>query len=697
MGILYLTVFAGLRLYSVLPPAIAFGLLFAIAVLSAALAVLQNSQAFALLGTAGGFLAPVLASTGQGSHVVLFSYYAVLNLGLLLVAWFKAWRALNVVGFVFTFVIGAVWGVLRYRPELFASTEPFLILFFLLYVAIAVLFAERQAPQLRGYVDGTLVFGTPLVAFGLQSALLFERRFALAYSALAVSAFYLALAWALHRRRRDTQRLITEAFMALGVLFLTLAVPLGLDGRWSSVTWSVEGAGLVWIGSRQGRRLPRAFGALLQIAGGVIFWTDRDKVQETLPVLNSACLGGVLVSAASVFCAAILRKYRERLAGYEEPIAPVLFFWGLLWWSFSGLTEIQRSVPDRYDAGTSLVFLTVTALACSELSRRTRLSIARLPSLWLLPAMVFYAFLAVVEVHHPLADGGWFSWPCAFVVFYFLCKRHEGPARSGVATTLHVGALWLLTALASWEVAWAIDTAVQGSGSWPAIAWALIPAVAIFALVRTAKREGWPIGTHREAYVAIAGSGLAMYLVAWSLVTNVSHNGDPFPIPFVPLLNPLDLAEAFVLLVLLRYWLQLRADRYRLHTLVGDVTAFGALAALAFVWLTAALLRTLHYWAGVPLQAEALSSSTLVQTSVSIFWAVLALASMLLASRKQARVVWLVGATLLAGVIGKLFLVDLSRVGTIERIVSFVVVGILMLVVGYFSPLPPQSATKAKA
>ena len=697
VGILYLTVFAGMRLYSVLPAGLAFGLLFVIAVVSAALAVLQDSQAFALLGAAGGFLAPILASTGQGSHVVLFSYYAVLNLGLLLIAWFKAWRPLNVAGFLFTFVIGAVWGVLRYRPELLGSTEPFLILFFLLYVAIAVLFTERQAPELRGYVDGTLVFGTPLAAFGLQSALLLDRHFALAYSALIVSAFYLALAWTLHRWRRDTQRLLIEAFMALGVLFLTLAVPLGLDGRWSSATWSVEGAGLVWIGSRQGRRLPRAFGALLQIAGGVIFWTDRGTLSEALPVLNSACLGGVLVSAASVFCAAILRKHHERLAEYEASIPPVLFFWGLLWWLFSGLTEIQRSVPDRYDAGASLVFLAATALMCSELSRRTRLEVARLPSLWLLPAMVFYAFLAVVEVHHPLADGGWLSWPCAFAVFYLLCRRHEGPARGGVATALHVGGLWLLTALASWEVAWAIDTGVQGSGSWPAIAWALIPATVIFALVRLAKREGWPIGVHREAYLAVAGAGLGAYLVAWSLVTNLSHNGDPFPIPFVPLLNPLDLAELFVLLVLLRYWLQLRAQGYPLHTLVGDPTAFGALAALAFVWLTAALLRTLHYWAGVPLQADALLSSTLVQTSVSIFWAVLALASMLLATRKRARVVWLVGAALLAVVIGKLFLVDLARVGTIERIVSFVVVGVLMLVVGYFSPLPPQSAAKAKS
>ena len=48
-------------------------------------------------------------------------------------------------------------------------------------------------------------------------------------------------------------------------------MPLALDGRWSAATWALEGAALVWVGCRQGRLLPRAFGALLQIAGGVIF------------------------------------------------------------------------------------------------------------------------------------------------------------------------------------------------------------------------------------------------------------------------------------------------------------------------------------------------------------------------------------------------------------------------------------------
>src|SRR6185437_570631 len=126
VGILYLTTFAVLRLYPVLSPAAALAILVVLAVFSAALAVLQDSQAFALLGVTGGFLAPILASTGEGSHVVLFSYYAVLNASILAIAWYKAWQPLNLAVFVFTFLIATAWGVLHYQSELFASTQPFL-------------------------------------------------------------------------------------------------------------------------------------------------------------------------------------------------------------------------------------------------------------------------------------------------------------------------------------------------------------------------------------------------------------------------------------------------------------------------------------------------------------------------------------------------------------------------------------------
>jgi uncharacterized membrane protein len=689
VGILYLTVFAGLRIYSVLPPAAAFALLVVLAAFSAALAVLQNSQSFAVLAVTGGFLAPILAASGHGDHVVLFSYYAVLNGGILAVAWFKAWRPLNLAGFLFTFVIGTAWGALSYQPQLFATTEPFLVLFFLFYVAIAILFASRQPPELRGYVDGTLVFGNPIVAFGLQSGMLHERRFALAYSALAVSALYLAVATVLHRGRQASQRLLVEAFLALGVLFLTLAVPLALDGRWSAATWAVEGAALVWTGCRQDRRLPRAFGALLQIAGGVIFCFDLDAPHANVPILNSAFLGGVMVSAASVFSAAMLERHRGKLAGLEIAVAPVLFFWGVLWWLFSGLTEIQRRVPDQYESAAGLLLMALTALLSSALQRRTRMSFARVPPIGLLPAMVVYAGIAALEVHHPFADGGWISWPLTFAAFYFVCKRHEGEPARVLADSLHVGSAWLLIALISWEVAWAIDRGVAGGGSWPVIAWALVPAVAVFALPRLVQRVTWPIRIHREAYIGFAAAGLALYLATWSIKTNVSLPGDPYPLPFVPLLNPLDLAELFVLLVLLRFSLYLRSARLPNLADLKQGAVFGCLAVLVFIWLNAALLRAIHHWAGVPFELQPMLRSTLVETSISIFWAVLALTTMLAATRASARVVWLTGAGLLGVVVAKLFLVDLSHIGTIERIVSFVGVGLLMLVIGYFSPLPP--------
>ena len=64
--------------------------------------------------------------------------------------------------------------------------------------------------------------------------------------------------------------------------------------------------------------------------------------------------------------------------------------------------------------------------------------------------------------------------------------------------------------------------------------------------------------------------------------------------------------------------------------------------------------------------------------------------TMVFATRRAHRVAWLLGAALLAAVVVKLFLVDLARVGSLERIISFIVVGALILVIGWLSPLPPD-------
>jgi uncharacterized membrane protein len=689
VGILYLTVFAALRLYGLLPPTLALVILASIAVLSAALAVLQDSAAFALIGISGGFLAPLLASSGEGSHVVLFSYYLILNLSVALMAWFKAWRPLNLAGFIATFAIATVWGVLKYQRQDFVSTEPFLIAFFLLYVGIAVLFTLRQPLNLRGYVDGPLVFGTPIVAFGLQSAMLLHDSMALAYSALVMSAFYLLLTFAVKRRAEASQALLGESFLGLGVAFLTLAIPLALGSRLNSAAWALEGASLVWVGCRQGRRAARAVGTLLILAAACLLMGEaRFEGRWLLPL--SVYPSVILVSVACLVSVWNLDRIAPTLRSYEKPYATILFVVGLLAWVGGGLGELPHLVTVNYLTAASLGFLSVSAWLLSELKQRAALRRAARAALLLLPAMYVFFAAALASGSHPFGWAGWLAWPISFVLFYLIAHRHEGAPRRALSNAVQTFSAWLLCLILGWEAGWLVHLAVgSGSPEWMQAARVIPPALALLLLPRLVKGVPWPCGVHRETYLSSVGLGLTSGMAAWSLVSNFLLQGNAAPLPYLPLLNPLDVAQALVLLLLLRHWLLLRAESFMGAALDARVPP-AVLAALLFVWLNGVLLRSLHHWLGVPLRFDALAASNVVETCVSIFWSVLALAAMLLASRKGNRPSWLVGAGLLIIVIIKLFFVDLSSVGSIERIVSFVGVGVAMLVVGYFSPLPPR-------
>ena len=192
LGVLLLVVFAAFKLYGLLSPVVAFALSVGLVAATCALAVAQNAFALALLGTLAGFLAPLWLSTGPGNHVVLFGYYAVLNAGIFAIAWWRSWRALNVLGFVFTFGIGTWWGVLDYRSQDFQTTQPFLLLFFALYLLIPILYARRRAAGRRDVLDACLLFGTPLVAFSLQAGLLEGEPIPLAMCAMALAVVYAA-------------------------------------------------------------------------------------------------------------------------------------------------------------------------------------------------------------------------------------------------------------------------------------------------------------------------------------------------------------------------------------------------------------------------------------------------------------------------------------------------------------------------
>jgi len=685
---LYLTVFAAASLYHLLPLTLAFGLMVGIALAAAVLAVAQNALSLAVIGTAGGFLAPILVSSGSGNHIALFSYYAILNVGIFAVAWFRTWRVLNVLGFVFTFTITGLWRARGYSGAELVSADLFLSLFFLMYVGVSILNCIRQPPNLKGYLSGSLVFGLPVVAFTLHATLVARIEYALAWSALALGAFYLALAYALLRSGRDTLRLLVEAFAALGIIFASLAIPLAFDTRTTAAMWAVEGAGLVWLGVRQQRKLARAFGALLQVAGGIGYLIGLRTDAGALPILNTAYLGVAMLALSGLFTAYTLFRNRERQAVYERGVSEAFALWGMAWWLFGGIREIDR-ITIAWALGAVLVYAAASCAVLTLAGTRLAWLFARRIALYLPAVVAVLAIPVIAQAAHPAIEGGALGWVVLFGVFYWMLHRAERdslPASAQVA--LHAGSAWSLIALLTWEAGWQVDR--FAAGVWAVLPWGLVPAAALAWLGRRALVPQWPIARHAEHYRLLIAAPLAIALALWIAVANGTSIGDPIWLPYLPLLNPLDVAVALCLASGALWWTALD-DEQHANLWRGDARILIAIvAAIVFWWLNAALIRSLHHNFGAPITWHGIARSQFVQAALSIFWAVLGFAAMTLAARKHWRYVWIVGGALMLVVVAKLFLVDLSNVGTIARIVSFLTIGALIVVTGYLAPLPPK-------
>ena len=274
-----------------------------------------------------------------------------------------------------------------------------------------MLYALREAPRLRSVVDGTLVFGTPMIAFGLQAKLASGFEYGAAFSALAVALFYLALTrWVLARKRGDLG-LLAESFLALGVIFLTLAVPLALDGRWTSATWAVEGAAIVWAGSRQGKWLARAFGYLVQAGGALTFMAHwGDGARAAWPLLNADWLGLALIAAAALFTARLIGRHADRFGPFELAAAPAIFVFGVAAWIVAGVTEIENWSARHFASPAVTAFFVASAWGFHMLGRALTWRHAARTVLALLPALVL-ALLWSIEVNgHPFAAFGWLVW-----------------------------------------------------------------------------------------------------------------------------------------------------------------------------------------------------------------------------------------------------------------------------------------------
>lgn len=695
IGILLLTVFGSFRVPGLLPAGLAFALVLALVAGAAVLAIRQNAVWLAAIGFLGGYLAPILLSTGSGNHVALFSYYALLNGAVFAMAWVRPWRALNLMGFVFTFGVAALWGAKYFRPELFATTEPFLVAFFLMYVTIPVAYALKGREP--GKVDATLLFGTPLVAFPMQVALLDGETMPLAFSALAVAAVYLLLA--LWSRREAKLRVLGQSAAALGLAFATLAVPLALSARWTSATWALQGVALLWLGQTQQRRWPQVAGVGLQALAGLAYVASFEHGDDGMAVLNPHTLNLLLLVLGAGACAWLLDRAHEN---QRSTGGAVLATAALGWWFWAGAREVERldnvytyTATDQttLELGAGwLVFVAISALLAAGLRRLTPW---RKPG-WLpalaMPTAVFAVVVAALE------SPSWLSQPRGFTLLALAAALALVlPALRGLTgrqATTHIAGLAALTlavGLGIREGLEAINAETLGDGWRWILPW--LPLAALTALLlRRPTLAAWPVGEDSQAYRRVA-LGLALLVLGGVWVVTQAVAGTAAPLPWVPLLNPVELFQLIGVLGL-AVWLRRMPPQASMRPIAAV-----ALGAAAFTLMTMATLRASWHWgaegwAGSPWMSAVnwldVASWTSSQAALSVVWSLAGVICWVTGSRRGSRPLWTYGALLLAIVLLKLLLVDRENLGDLLGIVSFLTVGGLLVVVGRLAPRPPS-------
>ncbi|ELN2737840.1 DUF2339 domain-containing protein [Pluralibacter gergoviae] len=680
-GVLYLTVFGAFRLWQMLPPGLAFALLVAICAASVGLAVLQKALSLAMLASLGGYLAPLLLATGGGSHVALFSFYLLLSVGILAVSARQHWRELNLLGLLFTFGVGALWGLDDYRPEYYLSCQLFLVANIILFGVLSVALSLRAQEKGRRIVDGVLLFAPPLAGFAMQYAITRDMPWGPALSALGYGAFYIALAWLALRRFPSLGRTAMLASLALGGAFTTLAIPLALSARWTAMAWAVEGLGVLWLGVQQQQRRMRYSGTallLLAVAGGG--WAYSDAADPLTQLMVSAVLSLCWLAAG--------RLWR----GDALPLSLPLLCGGIVFW----LAALHGAALLLAGDNRHTPFVVLGLLALSAWSWRYAARRLAWPEVghaaWLLwPAMALVLLMQIADGRLFAAGLDNLAWCAALPSALLLLRRESGGLARWAEQGLHLTLFWLILLALGAELWWFVAALPWGMEAWRSGLVMAAGAAAIGATSLFCARGLWPFSRWPALYNAIGVAPVVPVLALMLLFANLEE-GATAGWGYLPLVNPLEEGAGFALLALW-YFFGRALPRVGLRLRPWRPLALGG---VLFWWLNGMLMRALAWYGDIVWSAQALWHSRLVQTSFALFWMLAALALMLRATKAASRRQWFAGAALLGAVIVKLMLVDSAGGGGLARAVAFIGVAVLVLIIGYFSPLPPKEAPAAQ-
>ncbi len=705
IAILYLTIFAAFKLYELIPALITFAILVVICSSSILFSILQRAISLAIIACVGGYVTPILLSDGSGNHVALFSYYLMISTAILIISITQSWRILNLIGFTFTFVVSLVWGIQSFTPEFYKECQIFILGNLVIYGVLAVLLSIRSIHNKEKYqniIDLLLLFGAPLCGFGLQYAITQQWEFGPAFSSLGFGLFYLGGAFIIFHLWKSLAKTLSLYWLAIGVSFITLSIPLALSANWTATLWMFEGTAITWIMLSQKYYRTALSGTLIMSLGIISAAISLENNQLT-PTLYTSLLG--ISSIILLVNACLWHQYGQKtevtklIKSFCLSIAVVVWILWILLTIPLFLQQIILQIP------LILLCFTVSFWLWYFIGKKINWNI-------ICHGMVLlWAVLAISLLKSHAVSYYYFSsyWPCnlawiaAFISGYiYLYKIQDSKINSNTSINnklilLHISLFWLLLIWLAREIFHVFDILSWG---YEVIKWSLLATIAsgiTLLLYILIKRRYITSLSLIKSYWSIGLLPLISYM-AFYLIVGLGMSGQIIYWPYIPIVNPLEESAIFSL-IMLCVWLKLTINYLQIENKITNFANFKVplpnlililLVVLTFLWANSIVLRCLSQTFDITWSTFTLWHNNIVQMTASLLWMLSAVILIAIGHRYSLRKIWFCGQLIQIIVIIKLIFVDIREIDGLLRAFAFIGVALLMLLIGYLAPLPPK-------
>jgi len=313
MAIMYFITFLAYSLYGLMPQSLAFIIMVIFTVFTVFAALKYDQQVIAIIGLVGAYSVPFLLSDGSGKVLILFSYMTLINIGILIIAFKKYWRLLNLTSFFATWLIFATWYFSSFNVSLhFNIGLTFLFIFFAIFYTA---FLSYKLIKKENYEakDIFSVLSNSFVFYGIGIGMLNTHPVATNYLGLFTllnAIIHFGVSTLIYKKKLGDKSLF---YLILGLVltFITIAVPIQLNGQWVTLCWAFQALLLFWLGRSKKVPLYENLSYVVMFLAFFSLVEDWWNYKDVTPFFNPDFLNSLLFVIAFGFIFYLQRKFRE--------------------------------------------------------------------------------------------------------------------------------------------------------------------------------------------------------------------------------------------------------------------------------------------------------------------------------------------------------------------------------------------------